>query len=361
MNFLFFRIFHVRRLGYDGGRRFSSEEENDKYLEQSKHQQSIKSNNHKHPYAIPGVFNCRFSNPVSATTRKKKKPTSFVPPPTQQDRNPGSRAMSVPFWKKALPKVQDESHTNNEPRINIQQKLQEKKQKQLAELKLIEEEIKLGKLNGPTALFSDLTDTRNTSLPKEPIPTNKRLGEMPNVGWRAHNSIVCNDRHTPNCIYTQQEANVSNTYLHCNESGQKTSQPSNSSNGKSPEHSNQHSIELKKMSQSGFVVYKNGKYYNPYGASSKAASSNLNAARIQDSGITNIQKRILRMKTQTPEILLTPNTNFSVYYNAMNNDGQFNHVTNHSKYTPSTNNEEIEDDDRDNAQGQFSDIDSQVR
>lgn len=33
---------------------------------------------------IPGVFNCRFANPtVVNPNRKKKKPTSFVPPPPQ--------------------------------------------------------------------------------------------------------------------------------------------------------------------------------------------------------------------------------------------------------------------------------------
>ena len=37
-----------------------------------------------HVVGIPGVFNCRFSNPYVAAMqkRKRKKPTSFVPPPS---------------------------------------------------------------------------------------------------------------------------------------------------------------------------------------------------------------------------------------------------------------------------------------
>jgi hypothetical protein len=92
-------------------------------------------NNGYHPYhhgGIPGVFNCRFSNPVVsavATKRKKKKPTSFVPPPVvttipsmgmvlqqqhqQQHQNLMQDAFSsnlalqmqnaVPFWRRPLP------------------------------------------------------------------------------------------------------------------------------------------------------------------------------------------------------------------------------------------------------------------
>jgi hypothetical protein len=94
-----------------------------------------RQNNGFHPYhhgGIPGVFNCRFSNPVAsaaATKRKKKKPTSFVPPPVvttipsmgvvlqqhhqQQHQNMIQDAFSsnlalqvqsaVPFWRRPLP------------------------------------------------------------------------------------------------------------------------------------------------------------------------------------------------------------------------------------------------------------------
>lgn len=43
----------------------------------------------------------------------------------------------------------DSSSHSQGHRVNIQQKLQEKKQKQLAELKVIEEEIKQGKHQRP--------------------------------------------------------------------------------------------------------------------------------------------------------------------------------------------------------------------
>lgn len=57
--------------------------------------------------------------------------------------------MSIPFWRRPLPRSsQTGGSSENEgsagSRVNIHQKLQEKKQKQLAELKIIEEEIKQG-------------------------------------------------------------------------------------------------------------------------------------------------------------------------------------------------------------------------
>ncbi|XP_065226228.1 uncharacterized protein LOC135849652 [Planococcus citri] len=127
-----------------------------------------------HLGAIPGVFNCRFSNPYVAAMqkRKRKKPTSFVPPPsisqntaTHSDssvevRVNGSALLnggynSIPFWCRPLPGqyTQQEFCSENDcssvgSRPDIHQKLLEKKQKQLAELKKIQEEIKLGKLSG---------------------------------------------------------------------------------------------------------------------------------------------------------------------------------------------------------------------
>lgn len=69
-----------------------------------------------------------------------------------QGTNNASGPMSIPFWRQPLPRnsiVGGSSETEGSvasSRINIQLKLQEKKQKQLAELKIIEEEIKQGKL-----------------------------------------------------------------------------------------------------------------------------------------------------------------------------------------------------------------------
>lgn len=59
-------------------------------------------------------------------------------------------------------------------RVNIHQKLQEKKQKQLAELKIIEEEIKQGKLGGPTSNSLLSTEDIYNSLARQPIPRTKK-------------------------------------------------------------------------------------------------------------------------------------------------------------------------------------------
>lgn len=89
-----------------------------------------------------------------ATKRKKKKPTTFIPPPLlsslhQNTADQSNGLMSIPFWRRPLPRSQTGGSSENEgsagSRVNIHQKLQEKKQKQLAELKIIEEEIKQGK------------------------------------------------------------------------------------------------------------------------------------------------------------------------------------------------------------------------
>uniref|UniRef100_A0A2M4A6Z2 XK-related protein n=1 Tax=Anopheles triannulatus TaxID=58253 RepID=A0A2M4A6Z2_9DIPT len=228
----------------------------------------------KYPHAIPGVFNCRFSNPVNAATkRKKKKPTTFVPPPNlgvssangvagsaidqynlnhqhhhqqqqqqhhqqqqqqqqqqqhllhqqfqqhqqhlqqsmqhqhhQQQReqhqpqlstsNSNSThsmgPMAIPFWRRPLPRSHTGGSSENEgssvgSRVNIQQKLLEKKQKQLAELKIIEEEIKQGKLGGPGAGATGTLssgDDGKTTLPRQPIPRAKKHIDLDPIEWR---------------------------------------------------------------------------------------------------------------------------------------------------------------------------------
>lgn len=65
--------------------------------------------------------------------------------------------------------------------MNIHQKLQEKKQKQLAELKIIEEEIKQGKLVGPEgAEFDD----------RQPIPRTKRHVEPQLLSLASLNNLA---------------------------------------------------------------------------------------------------------------------------------------------------------------------------
>lgn len=100
--------------------------------------------------------------------------------------------MSIPFWRRPLPRSHTGGSSENEnssvgSRVNIQQKLQEKKQKQLAELKIIEEEIKQGKLGGPqaTGTLSSGDDTGNTkSLPRQPIPRVKKHIDLEPLEWR---------------------------------------------------------------------------------------------------------------------------------------------------------------------------------
>ncbi|KAG6457823.1 hypothetical protein O3G_MSEX010513 [Manduca sexta] len=157
---LYYRYFHVRRLGYMLG-------EN----------QQGKQANQGDNATIPGVFNCRFSNPVcnsAANGRKKKKPTSFVPPPA---------APAAAFWRRPLPAAHNHHGGSSEnegssvgSRVNIQQKLQEKKQKQLAELRVIEEEIKQGKLAKTTPVAAEEI---YSSLQRQPIPRAKTHAEPP--------------------------------------------------------------------------------------------------------------------------------------------------------------------------------------
>lgn len=101
---------------------------------------------------IPGVFNCRFTNPYVAAMqkRKKKKPTTFVPPPSSGT----SGRDSVAFWCKPPPSNHSQQGSSEnesaDSHVDIRQKLQEKRQNQLAELRAIEEEIRQGKLREPT-------------------------------------------------------------------------------------------------------------------------------------------------------------------------------------------------------------------
>lgn len=182
---LYYRFFHVRRLNWESGGRYPS---NENELKTNNNRKSIgKEVGSNGQPAIAGVFNCRFTNPVgnAATKRKKKKPTTFIPPPnlryTPQLGSVSSiitnGAMAMPFWKRPLSRSQAGSSENEGSagsRVNIHQKLQEKKQKQLAELKIIEEEIKQGKLGGPTTNTLSSNDDGRTSLPRQPIPRTKK-------------------------------------------------------------------------------------------------------------------------------------------------------------------------------------------
>lgn len=121
---------------------------------------------------IPGVFNCRFNPGIK---RKKKKPTSFVPPPAPVitsliPNNATNNGRMQPFWKRPLPQSVSSDHEGSVgSRVNIQQKLQEKKQQQIAELRQIEEEIRSGKLKRPQP--SDISESGTL---RQPIPRAKK-------------------------------------------------------------------------------------------------------------------------------------------------------------------------------------------
>ncbi|XP_066143618.1 XK-related protein 9-like isoform X2 [Euwallacea fornicatus] len=130
-----------------------------------------------------GVFNCRFGgyggpNCNSGLYRKKKKPTTFVPPPSNGS---SSGPVSVPFWRRPLPSSSENEGSSVGSRVNIHQKLQEKKQKQLAELKVIEEEIKQGKLVGPES--ADFDD-------RQPIPRAKKHVEPQLLSLASLNNLA---------------------------------------------------------------------------------------------------------------------------------------------------------------------------
>lgn len=154
---LYYRFFHIRRLKHVLG--FGLQEA-----------QTANDPPRAAPPRLPdgvatGVFNCRL-NP--ALKRKKKKPSTFVPVPSAP---PGSLPLPdsgklPPFWKRCRHNSDKESSVGS--RVDIQQKLQEKKRQQLQELLEIEEEIKQGKLPP-----SDLSE-RGTLPPRQPIPRSKK-------------------------------------------------------------------------------------------------------------------------------------------------------------------------------------------
>lgn len=79
-------------------------------------------------------------------------------------------------------------------RVNIHQKLQEKKQKQMAELKAIEEEIKQGKLLGPINTSRHGIDDESTaSLPRQPIPQVKKHINIDPHEWCTSSPELCVD------------------------------------------------------------------------------------------------------------------------------------------------------------------------
>ncbi|EFN84142.1 uncharacterized protein LOC105183515 [Harpegnathos saltator] len=223
---LYYRFFHVRRLRYEAGGRMTgsnlttlsnqdnSEEKQIDYNEEKKVNISIGMRKVKLSNGgIPGVFNCRFANPTAVNpNRKKKKPTTFVPPPPPQSQSGtvmssvttvgdskqwlnvgnGSRQL-IPFWKKPISSSNVAQNDNSNERKDeadmavggslnvtlIREKLKEKKQQQLRELRAIQEEIKEGKLFPPPSANTSSFSTSPSASNQQP-PPNTKLHTSPN-------------------------------------------------------------------------------------------------------------------------------------------------------------------------------------
>lgn len=112
----------------------------------------------------------------------------------QQISNNVSGPMSIPFWRQPLPRnsmAGGSSETEGSvasSRINIQLKLQEKKQKQLAELKIIEEEIKQGKLGRQKITGIDPNENEISLLPRQPAPRAKKHIDIETIDFRRNSS-----------------------------------------------------------------------------------------------------------------------------------------------------------------------------
>ncbi|OXU24026.1 hypothetical protein TSAR_010025 [Trichomalopsis sarcophagae] len=229
---LYYRFFHVRRLRYEAGGRMNGTNAvttlSQQNAFQEKHMNGFddKQNNaigmrkvKLSNGGIPGVFNCRFANPtVTNPNRKKKKPTTFVPPPTQPQANiipmttlgdankwangNGNGPALIPFWKRPLSIASlnnvrinyfamDDEATRDKNDVDltiggslsvnlIHEKLREKKQQQLRELRAIQEEIKEGKLvPPPSASTSSFSSNPSASNHQQP-PPNTKLHTSPN-------------------------------------------------------------------------------------------------------------------------------------------------------------------------------------
>lgn len=92
--------------------------------------------------------------------------------------------MIIPFWRRPLSQSLAGSSENEgsvgSSRVNIHQKLAEKKQKQLAELKIIEEEIKQGKIG--------VSKDNASCLPRQPIPRSKKHINIDSIEWSTQES-----------------------------------------------------------------------------------------------------------------------------------------------------------------------------
>ncbi|XP_043277772.1 uncharacterized protein [Venturia canescens] len=214
---LYYRYFHVRRLRYEAGGRMTASNvvttlanqdiPDEKQIDYGGEKQRTLANGTRKVKltngGIPGVFNCRFANPtVTNLNRKKKKPTTFVPPPVQQtlmtsmgetkqwSNCSGNTRQLIPFWKRPLSasthadewavSKNDIDAAVGSLNVNlIREKLREKKQQQLRELRAIQEEIKEGKLVPPPSASTSSFSSSLSATNQRP-PPNTKLHTSPN-------------------------------------------------------------------------------------------------------------------------------------------------------------------------------------
>ncbi|XP_011312772.1 uncharacterized protein [Fopius arisanus] len=230
---LYYRFFHVRRLRYEAGGRMNgnsaattlsshgnNEEKRLDYYDTKKLSNSLSISMQKVKLSnngIPGVFNCRFANPaVSNLNRKKKKPTTFVPPPPPPqalgdtkhwNNNKTNTKQLIPFWKRPLStadnyddereKKTDVDRPMGSLNINlIREKLREKKQQQLRELRAIQEEIREGKLVPPPSASTSSPSSSISAAHQQPPPSAK-LHTSPNTTCPVSSSSPLRDTGIP--------------------------------------------------------------------------------------------------------------------------------------------------------------------
>lgn len=143
---IYYKYFHVRKLS--AALNYSPNQEENKPAKRQT--SSVCSDN-----PAVTVFNCAL-NP--ALRKKKKLPSRSVPPPPPD---------TTPFWKEPLPREERTagdglSYSRTTSVDDIRQKLQEKRDKQMLELRRIEDDLAAGRIKKPS-----LSSQINQPIPGE--------------------------------------------------------------------------------------------------------------------------------------------------------------------------------------------------
>merc|ERR1719410_571928 len=140
---IYYKFFHVRKMA--AALEYSCEQEAEEKARKSSKQGHNTSYSSGDDPAVT-VFNCAL-NP--AMRKKKKLPTRPVPSPES----------NIPFWKEPLPSEERTagdglSYSRTTSVDDIRQKLADKKEKQLVELRRIEDDIAAGRIERPAMALS---------------------------------------------------------------------------------------------------------------------------------------------------------------------------------------------------------------